>query len=218
MRHSSPHSDLRLERGARARAGILKAAERIFAANGPEGTSTEAIAEAAKVNKALLFYHFKSKEALFRAVAEDMLGQFHREAMLVLSDDAPAKEALTKYFDLVFDAFRSRPDIGFLLHRAVLSDSKLTERVAQKYLMPRLNKLAALIERGVREGDFRPVDGFQTALSLNALIVMSFLWAPVVKSITGIDSVSEDNVRKRKHAVIDFVRHGLFRHPGGDPA
>lgn len=204
---------MRLARGARARAGILRAAERIFAANGPEGASTEAIAEAAKVNKALLFYHFKTKDALFRAVAEEMLGHFHRESMAVLSGGEPAKDVLLRYLGLIFEALGSRPDIGFLLQRAVLSDSKLTERVAQKYFIPRLNRLAAVIERGVREGDFRPVDGFQTALSLNGLVAMSFLCAPAVKNITGVDPLSQSSLGKRKDAVIDFIRHGLFRNP-----
>jgi TetR/AcrR family transcriptional regulator len=210
MRQSA-HSDLRLERGAKARAEIMRAAERIFAASGLEGARTEAIAEEARVNKALLFYHFKSKGALFRAVAEDMLGKFHRESMVFLSDRGPAKEILLRYLELVFDALGDRPELGFLLQRAILTDSKLTERVAQKYFIPRLHKLSALIERGIHEGDFRPVDAFQTALSLNGLMAISFLTAPVVKSVTGADPLSRSNLKTRRDAVLDLVRHGLFR-------
>jgi TetR/AcrR family transcriptional regulator len=204
---------MRLERGARARADILRAAQRIFAANGLEGASTEAIAEAAKVNKALLFYHFKTKDGLFGAVAEGLFAQFHKEAMILLSDQAQAREVLLAYLELVFDTLGRRPDLGFLLQRAILSDSKLTERVARRYFIPRLQKLAALIDRGVSEGDFRRVDAFQTALSLNGLMAVSFMCAPAVKSITGVDPLSQSNLRKRRESVIEFVRHGLFRDP-----
>jgi TetR/AcrR family transcriptional regulator len=205
---------MRLERGAKARAEIMRAAERIFAASGLEGARTEAIAEEARVNKALLFYHFKSKGALFRAVAEDMLGKFHRESMVLLSEQRRAKEILLGYLELVFDALGDRPELGFLLQRAILTDSKLTERVAEKYFIPRLHKLAALIDRGIDEGDFRPVDAFQTALSLNGLMAISFLTAPAVKAMTGVDPLSGSNLKKRRDAVLDLVRHGLFRDPG----
>jgi hypothetical protein len=34
-----------------------------------------------------------------------------------------------------------------------------------------------------------------------------------VKSITGVDPLSQSNLRKRRESVIEFVRHGLFRDP-----
>jgi TetR/AcrR family transcriptional regulator len=213
MGQSAEHLDMRVERGARARAEIMKAAERIFAANGVEGASTEAIAEAAKVNKALLFYHFKTKDALFRAVAEDALGQFHRECMALLSARASAREVLLHYLDEVFDGLSSQPRLGFLLQRTILSDSKWTEQVARKYFMPRLKKLTALIARGINEGEFRQVDPFQTALSLNGLVGISFLTAHAVKKMNGLDLLGRRSLEQRKDSVLDFVRHGLFRHP-----
>jgi TetR/AcrR family transcriptional regulator len=205
--------DLRIERGVRARAEILRAAAQTFATHGLEGARTEAIAGAARVNKALLFYHFKSKNALFSAVVEDLMGDVHRSLIDLLSSPAPPQEVLVQYLDRFFEAVSSRPDMGCLIQRAILSDSKLAERMAQKYFIPRFLKLAALIRRGVRQGGFRQVDAFQTALSLNALVIFSAMGAHVVKEIDGIDLLSKSNLRRRKAAVLDFVRHGLFRDP-----
>ena len=53
------------ERADQTRARILDAAVREFSENGLAGARTEQIAEAAGVNKALLYYYFKSKEALY---------------------------------------------------------------------------------------------------------------------------------------------------------
>ena len=47
-----------------SREAILLAAERIFAESGLAGARTDAIAAAAGVNKALLYYYFKSKSDL----------------------------------------------------------------------------------------------------------------------------------------------------------
>ncbi|GIW71623.1 MAG: hypothetical protein KatS3mg102_1165 [Planctomycetota bacterium] len=49
---------------------ILRAAERLFGEHGYEGTSVQQLAQLAGVNKALVFYHFGSKQQLFDAVLE----------------------------------------------------------------------------------------------------------------------------------------------------
>ena len=56
----------------RRRARILEAAVREFSENGLAGARTERIAEAAGVNKALLYYYFQSKEALYAAALESV--------------------------------------------------------------------------------------------------------------------------------------------------
>ena len=50
---------------------------------GLAGARAEAIAAAAGVNKALLYYYFKSKESLYEAVVEDHFAEFNRQALLV---------------------------------------------------------------------------------------------------------------------------------------
>ncbi len=214
---SAVHHDLRLKRGAKARSEILRAAAQNFATHGLEGARTDAIAEAAKVNKALLFYHFKTKNALFSAVVEELIGDVHRSLIELLSSPAPPQELVIEYLERFFEAISSSPQLGCLIQRAILTDSRLAERLAQKYFVPRFQKLAALIRRGVKEGDFRRVDAFQTALSINALVLFSVVGAHAVKEIDGISLSGKDHLRRRKAAVLDFVRYGLFRHPEATP-
>ena len=55
-----------------SRDAILQAAVREFAREGIAGARTDAIARQAKVNKALLYYYFKDKEALHSAVLDQV--------------------------------------------------------------------------------------------------------------------------------------------------
>ena len=55
-----------------SRAAILQAAIREFAREGVAGARTDAIAKAAKVNKALLYYYFRDKDALYGAALEQV--------------------------------------------------------------------------------------------------------------------------------------------------
>ena len=210
-------TDLRRERGARARAGILRVADRLFAERGLDGAKTEAIAAAAGVNKALLFYHFNSKDALFRAIMQDYLEDFHRRATAILSDRAPARDVLLRYLSMHFDFIAARPHYPALFLRLVMTDAKLASLFTQTYLRPRARQFAALIRRGVREGSFRPVNSTHTAISLVALIVFYFSSAPMVKGIAQIDPFDPAHLRRRKREVLDFVRFGLFRNPEDRP-
>ena len=55
---------------------ILKAAEKVFSDHGFEGTSFRAITELCGAKRALILYHFKSKDALWKAVAEEVKTRF----------------------------------------------------------------------------------------------------------------------------------------------
>lgn len=213
MKNSKTHPDLRFERGARARTEILLVAERIFAEAGLEGSRMEAIAAGAGVNKALLYYYFKSKEALFRAVMEDVLTKGHQRSMALLARGGSPRETLLRYLGDHFDAISSHPDYCLLFMRFMMSDTRLARRLIQKLFLPRSQKVAALIRQGIRRGEFRAVDSRQTALSLNALIVFYFTFAPMLKALTSFDPFRKANLEKRKREILDFVRHALFVNP-----
>ncbi|MGH9406749.1 MAG: TetR/AcrR family transcriptional regulator [Terriglobia bacterium] len=196
-----------------ARAAILRAAERIFAEKGLEGARTDAIARSAGVNKALLYYYFRSKNALFQAVVENVLEESHRRLMAILSSEGAASGVLLRYVEALFDVLSRRPEYVPLIHRLILTEPKLVERLMRGYFVPRSRKLAAVIRRGVRDGEFRRVDSVQMAISIGALAVLYFSWGPVMKSFAPFDPFDTKHVSRRRREVVEFVRYGLFKHP-----
>ena len=77
---------------------ILKAAERLFAERGYDGTSIRTIVAKAKVNQAAINYHFEGKDGLYRevlraafhALTEDQLA--HGEEIKTMSREAALSE------------------------------------------------------------------------------------------------------------------------------
>jgi TetR/AcrR family transcriptional regulator len=206
-------SGVRQQRGAETRASILQAAERIFAEVGPEGARTEAIAEAAGVNKALIYYYFKGKDDLYLAVLESHLTEFRRRALGVLGSKGSARVRLLRYVSLHFDFISARPYYPRLMHRLMSTDNRLVQRVVQEYSAPIYRKLAELIEEGVRSREFRQVNSHHTIYSLVGLSVFYFAAAPIVKELTQIDAFDRANVACRRDEVLKFIRYGLFREP-----
>jgi hypothetical protein len=60
---------------AERRDQVLAVARQLFARQGFRGTTTRQIADQAQVNEAILFRHFRSKEALYWAVLDDLSRQ-----------------------------------------------------------------------------------------------------------------------------------------------
>lgn len=200
-------------RGARSRAAILQAAERIFAGAGLAGARTDAIAAAAGVNKALLYYYFKSKDGLYTAVLEDRMKEFHRRGLEVLTRGGSARSTLLEYVGMHFDFISARPFYPALLHRLMLGGGRSLERLVRKYFLPLGRELGRVIERGVRSGELRPVDSHHTVISLVGLTAFYFSVAPVVRLVGQVDPYEKAQLARRRKEVLNFIRYGLFRKP-----
>jgi len=205
---SSRHRD-----GAETRASILKAAECIYAENGLAGARTDAIAAAAGVNKALLYYYFKSKEGLYQAVIGSQLRDFRRQAEEVLSTKGPAGPILLRYVSDHIDFIAKHPCYPRIFQRMLMEGDRTLARMAREHSVPLMRKLGALLARGMRAGEFRPLDREHTIVSIAGLTGHYFNVAPAIRAITGKDPYSKSNLAKRKAEVLSFIRYALFRNP-----
>jgi TetR/AcrR family transcriptional regulator len=171
------------------------------------------IASQAGVNKALLYYYFKSKENMYRAVLEEHLKSFQLKALEILSREGPAAPILLEYVRTHFDFIRARPHYPRLFQRMMMTGGRRGERLVIERIVPVAQKLGALLRRGIRTGEFRPLDVSHTAVSLAALTVLYFNAAPVIRVVSGQDPFSPANMRKRKAEVLKFVRYVLLTDP-----
>lgn len=203
----------RQARSGETRAAILAAAEQIFAKSGLEGARTDAIAAQAGVNKALLYYYFKSKDGLYEAVVEDHFREFNRQALEVLAMAGAASAVLLRYVSLYFDFISARQRYASLYQQLMMARGRSLERLVRKYFVPRSEAFNKLLERGVRDGEFRRADPRHTAISVVGLIVFYFSAAPVLQLLGHSDAYSAANLKRRKQEVLDFIRHGLFLDP-----
>jgi len=195
------------------RQAILRAAERIFGEEGLEGARTDAIAAAAGVNKALLYYYFQSKEGLYRAVLEGYVADFNRRALELLSSEGSARSLLLRYINLHFDFIAAHRHHGPLFQRMLMTDEKSWVRLARELGLPRMKAILKVIEQGKQTGELRRMDSFHVAISLVSLVAFYFSSAPVLRAVGGIDPYTKANVERRRAEVLKFVRYALFKDP-----
>ena len=139
-----------------SRAAILKAAVGEFAEHGIAGARTDAIARAAHVNKALLYYYFKDKDALYEAVLDHVFSGLRAQVTPVLDSDLPPRQKMLEYLGAYFDYIAANPRFPRVVQgewvRSGAKGSAAMQRVARKYFRPIFEKLAGGVAGGDRSG------------------------------------------------------------------
>jgi AcrR family transcriptional regulator len=133
---------------------ILKAAMHLFANRGFHETSMSEVAREAHVSKALIFWHFKTKEELFVAVLNRLFEPYFidfAEEAGVLDERAQIKKLVEFYLDFVHDNASSvRFFLAQMLHDQRFSEG-LNEQVLKIYSGYR-GMLVELIARAQQKG------------------------------------------------------------------
>jgi TetR/AcrR family transcriptional regulator len=197
-----------------SRAAILKAAVAEFAEHGIGGARTDAIARAAHVNKALLYYYFKDKDALYEAVLDHVFSGMQARVMPVLESKLPPRQKMLEYLGTYFDYIAANPRFPRVVQgewmRSGAESSARMQRIAKKYFRPVFGKLVEVLHEGIAAGEFRAVNPMDFLPSVAAIIVHYFSSAPLMKTLMKADPLSIERIRERRAFVLDFISAALF--------
>jgi TetR/AcrR family transcriptional regulator len=203
-------------RPEQSRAAILKAAVGEFAEHGIAGARTDAIAQAAHVNKALLYYYFKDKDALYEAVLDYVFSGMRACVMPVLESELPPREKMLAYLGAYFDYISANPRFPRVVQgewvRSGAGAARM-QRVARTYFRPVFKKLVEVLREGIRAGEFRAANPMDFLPSIAAVIVFYFTAAPLMKTLMKTDPLSIERIRERRAFVLDFISAALFVKP-----
>ncbi|HTA22119.1 MAG TPA: TetR/AcrR family transcriptional regulator [Terriglobales bacterium] len=201
-------------RPEQSRAAILQAAVREFSREGVAGARIDAIARAARVNKALLYYYFKDKEALYSAVLDHVFGGLTTAVNAAFALNVRPREKVLAYAGAHFDYVASHPLYPRIVQGEMMSAGRIgsshLHRIVQQYFHPLTRQLIQVLTEGMAAGEFRSVDPMQVVPSIVAVIVFYFINAPAMRSMTGIDPLEPKRVAARRAAVLDFISSALM--------
>lgn len=154
---------------------LLAAATREFEERGFDGARVDRIARRAKANKAMIYYHFGDKRALYQAV---LLGLFVpvRESLrgLEASSLAP-RERLRAFYAGIIRLFVGSPTLPSLMVREVLAGGEHMDRGTAGALSEIVGFIRGNIEAGARSGAMRPVNPLFFHLTMIAPILFYFM-------------------------------------------
>jgi AcrR family transcriptional regulator len=182
--------DLREVRGDRTARALLAAAKAVFARRGYAGASVREIAKRARANPALVRYHFESKEGLYRQVVEDALaGLVLRLVTAYAQGDSPAARARNAVLAYL-DHLASDRDFPRIVQRALLDGDRRLVTALETHLAPLLAT--------ARKAAAQRADVTDVVLSLFGAAVAPFLYAPVLTSLLGEDTLAPAAIERRR--------------------
>jgi AcrR family transcriptional regulator len=153
-------------------ASILAAAVREFTERGYEGARVDNIASRAGINKRMLYHYFGNKQALYVAVLESTYTAIRTaEHGLHLIDRDPI-EGMTDLVQFTWRYYLAHPEFLSLLNTENLHRAKFLKRSARIFELnsPLIERISALLERGVEQGVFRDdLDALKVYVSIAAL-------------------------------------------------
>src|SRR5580704_14689078 len=197
-----------------SRAAILKAAVAEFADHGIAGARTDAIARAANVNKALLYYYFRDKDALYEAVLDHVFGGLRARVVPALESKLPPRQKMLEYLGAYFDYIAANPRFPRVVQAEWMrsgAGSARMQRVAKEYFRPIFRKLADLLREGVEAKEFRAVNPMDFLPSVVGVIIFYFGAAPLMKTLLKVDPLSVERIGERRAFVLNFISAALFR-------
>jgi TetR/AcrR family transcriptional regulator len=202
------------ERADQTRARILDAAVRQFSESGLAGARTEQIAEEAGVNKALLYYYFKSKEDLYAAALETVFESVRAESVSVLEADASAGERFLQIILGNFDRSYSHPSLRSLMQQEMVrlhrGEENRLEPMAEDFFRPLWMMVDKLLEEGIASGELVPGDPAQMRYSALGANLLYFLSAPLVRLAFGFDPLERGELEFRRKAAIEYLGQAIF--------
>jgi TetR/AcrR family transcriptional regulator len=169
-----------------SRAAILKAARSVFARRGFEGASTREVAEVARVNNAMIYYYFKDKVELYRAVLADSFTEFDRiwEHEMFRSQ-ATTRAKIQKYIEEFIRFQHGNEELRRIMSMEFAGCTKNTKWLADNYFVHSYEKLVTLLKEGMKRGELKKIDPAMAIPSLVGMIIHSFIMRPIAEHVTG---------------------------------
>ena len=184
------------------RQALIDAGTEIFARHGFDGAKVDRIARKARVNKAMINYHFGGKAGLYRAILLTLFSStLERIGPLRASRDR-ADILLRSFVREFSEIVAHSPVLPVMLLREVLSGGRHLDRETLPGFVAVFSVVREILERGIREGVFRPVDPLLTHLSLVGSLLFFFVTAPIRDRL-----ISEGYVPVKTPDSDAYVRH-----------
>jgi TetR/AcrR family transcriptional regulator len=158
---------------------ILAAAEEEFAQHGFAATRTEAIAARTKVAKSMIYYYFKDKEGLYRAVLTRSHANLLETVQKLELKQLSPEVALEQFLRALLDCVSRNPRLPTIMfHEAVQNQGKFYKESGSVNID---TVLIAILERGVTAGVFRSLDPFQSAINIMGTCLFYFIGVGNIK-------------------------------------
>lgn len=173
----SPRPDVSEER----RNQILEAAMAVFARQGFDQARMDDVAQEAGLSKGALYLYYKSKDAIIAAILQFFFSRMmNRLRDFFGSQEQPSVREqlllLNRYYIEEMNWMAKLMPLSFQFY-AVVARQKTVRQFLKQYFKDYRELLSVLVQRGIDQGEFQPVQAETMAITITALYEgLALLW------------------------------------------
>ena len=184
-----------------SRGAIRRAAAIEFAERGYDAAGTDRIAARARVNKAMLYYHFGSKRELYLDLVREMVRTVGSRARGIADGPGTAEDKLDAWIAAIVEEAAARPWFASIMLRELVAGAPHFDAHTFQLMNDVFAAVRDILAQGQREGVFRQVDPLLTHLTIMPPILIFFVRQRVIATARLTKDLAEPK------QVEEFARH-----------
>ena len=181
---------------------IISIASDVFEKFGFKKTTVDDIAQALRKGKSSIYYYFKSKEDIFKAVVEKEADTHRVKIEEIVASNQNTIDKIKSYVKTRMQAIEVMANYYTLIRNNDISNLDLIEKLRAKYDTEELAVIKSLLKEGMDNGLFKIKDIELSSIAL--FTAMKGLEFPLF-----IDSPKADNLDKILDDMLDILFYGL---------
>jgi AcrR family transcriptional regulator len=181
---------------------ILAAAAAEFGGHGFAATTIDRIARRARVNKAMIYYHFPNKRALYTSIIRDVFGPITERTRAVIADDLPADRKLDRVIETIVASLDESAHFLPIFLREIADGGAHLGPDELALIAGMFAAVSGVIAEGGRQKVFQPVHPALAHFTIIAPLVMFRAAAPVrarIRSVRHVDIPEADSATLVRH-------------------
>ncbi len=182
---------------------ILAAADELFCEAGLDATTTREIAVRSQVNKALIHYHFGSKDELFEAVLDSYYDALFGKLQPALAHPGTLRERAERLIDAYVDFLRENVGFSRIVQREA-SCGRHVDQIVQR-TVPLFRQAMQLLNAAYPDTAGGPLGADQLLISFYGMTISYFTYGPVVQRLAGRDPFGDKAIAQRKAHLIQML-------------
>jgi TetR/AcrR family transcriptional regulator len=190
---------------------ILAAAAAEFADRGFAGARVDRIARRARINKAMLYYHFGSKQRLYRVLLHRLFTRAADRLRAIAAGPDAAARKIDAAIDGLAQIIREQPVLPAIMMREVADGGRHLDADTLKALGAVPRAFGAIVAEGVARGEFRPIDPVFAYFSVLPPIVFFLGAASIRRQVASLNVMDLKALGPEQfiRALQDWVRRAL---------
>lgn len=186
---------------------IKETAMRIFFTEGKLHATTQDIADAAGVNRALLHYYFRSRDILFDVVFKEAKESLHCKMEAVFAENISFREKMERFIDNFIEMSIQYPYLEtFVITEVVRNPERRDEFMPDDLKKKKMGDFMEEVRKEIAEGRLPAMEPPHFLINMMSLLAYPMLAKPIIAQIFNLDDAGWKKLMlERKKLLIDLI-------------